>query len=229
MTKSERFVLPLVVGFLVTGLVLTYLALVFAPAPPSPPMADPVAFRIFFFHVPLAWSGYLAFGVVFLASVAFLRKRDPRWDGLAASSAEIGVVLTTFALVTGAIWQKAETGYYWRWDDARLFTTFVLWLVYLAYVALRAGTEGEEEARMAAIYGILAFATVPISFFSVRILSSLHPAVGAKDFMTPTYGAVLLVGAIASTLLYLLLLQRRLTLWHQKKRLLDVKMVMGGD
>ncbi len=226
--KSERLVLPLVAGFLVAGLALTYMALIFAPAPPSPPMADPVAFRIFFFHVPLAWSGYLAFAVVAVASMLFLWKRNPAWDGVATSSAEIGVVMTTLALVTGAIWQNAETGYYWRWDDARLFTTFVLWLVYLAYVALRSGMEGEEAARMAAVYGVLAFAAVPISFFSVRFLSSLHPQVGASDYMNATYGAILVLGVIAFTLLYGLLLQRRLTLWDQRRRLMEAKVRLGG-
>lgn len=228
MSAGERAVLPLAAGFLAAGVLLAFLALVYAPDPASEAWADPVAFRIFFFHVPLAWSGYLAFGVVFAASIGYLWNRRSILDSVAAASAEVGVVLTTLALVTGAVWQEAETGQYWRWDDARLFTTFVLWLVYLAYVALRTGTEGEEEARMAALYGVLAFATVPISFFSVTYLSSLHPTTGAAQYMTPAYVAVLVVGVVAFTLLYLLLLQRRLDLREHSRTLEAAKVALGG-
>ena len=189
-----------------------------------------MAFRIFFFHVPLAWSGYLAFGIVFAASIVFLRTRDPRWDHLAASSAHVGVVLISLALVTGALWQQAETGEYWRWDDARLFTTFVLWLVYLAYVALRStGGGGEAEARMSAVYGIVAFASVPISFFSVRLLPALHPPPGSREYMTPAYVAVLLVGVIAFTLLYVILLRQRIGLQKLGLALEEMKQDMESE
>jgi len=230
MARDDRVGLSLAVAWLAISLVHLFLAFLWAPDPASTAWADPVAFRIFFFHVPLAWAGYLAFGIVFAASIAFLRTRSPKWDRLAASSAEVGVVLTSFGLVTGAIWQEAETGEYWRWDDARLFTTFVLWLVYVAYVALRStGEGGEGEARMSAIYGIVAFASVPISFFSVRLLPALHPPPGSREYMTPTYGAVLLVGVVALTVLYVVLLRQRLALRTQALSLEDAKQAMEGD
>jgi len=227
--EGDRWGPMLSVAWLGAGLVHVALAFLWAPDPRSTSWADPIAFRIFFFHVPLAWSGYLAFGIVFAASIVFLRTRNARWDHLAVASAGVGVVLISLALVTGALWQEAETGEYWRWDDARLFTTFVLWLVYLAYVALRStGEGGEGEARMAAIYGIVAFASVPISFFSVRLLPALHPPPGSREYMTPVFVAVLLVGVVVFTLLYLLLLRHRLALLKQALTLEEAKQSLEG-
>ncbi len=45
--------------------------------------------RIFYFHVPIAWIGMLAFGIMAIAGVAYLWKKDERWDWLARASAEI--------------------------------------------------------------------------------------------------------------------------------------------
>src|SRR5947209_19952708 len=62
--------------------------------------------RIFYFHVPIAWIGMLAFGIMGIAGVAYLWKKDERWDWLARASAEIGAVFITLALITGSIWGR---------------------------------------------------------------------------------------------------------------------------
>ena len=77
--------------------------------------------RIFYFHVPLAWVSFMAFAIVFVCSICYLRKRTVKWDALANAAAEIGVIFTTLVLVTGPLWAKPTWGIWWTWD-ARLFT-----------------------------------------------------------------------------------------------------------
>src|SRR5438067_1346987 len=131
--------------------------------------------RIFYIHVPLAWVAYLAFFVVFVASVAYLWKRNIWWDELARASVEIGVLFTTLFLIVGSLWAKPIWNTWWTWD-ARLTTTLVLWFIYVSYIMLRAYTpDVERAARFGAIVGIVGFLDVPIVHFSVTWWRTLHP------------------------------------------------------
>jgi heme exporter protein C len=132
--------------------------------------------RIFYFHVPSAWIGYLAFTVTFIGSIAYLRTGARRWDLLAHSAAEIGVVFVTLVLVTGPIWAKPVWGTWWEWD-ARLTSALVMWLTYVGYLFVRSLSEDPARAgRIAAIVGIVGFVNVPIVHFSVRWWRTLHPS-----------------------------------------------------
>ncbi len=131
--------------------------------------------RIFYIHVPAAWLAYLAFAIVLVASVAYLRTGGRGWDLLAHSAAELGVVFTTLVLVTGPIWGRPVWGTWWHWD-ARLTSTLVLWLTYLGYLFLRnLVTEPQRAGRLAAVVGIVGFIDVPIVHFSVNWWRTLHP------------------------------------------------------
>jgi heme exporter protein C len=131
--------------------------------------------RIFYFHVPAAWVGYLAFAIVFISSIAYLRTRSPRWDLLAHGAAEIGTIFVTLVLVTGPIWARPVWGTWWEWD-ARLTSAFVMWLTYVGYLFLRALTEDPRAGgRLAAVVGIVGFINVPIVHFSVYWWRTLHP------------------------------------------------------
>ena len=92
--------------------------------------------RIFYIHVPTVWVGFLAFFVVFVASIGYLARGSARLDTIARSSAEIGLLFTTLALISGSIWGKAVWGVWWQWDPKQT-TTLVLWMIYAAYVMLR--------------------------------------------------------------------------------------------
>ncbi|MCJ2670514.1 MAG: cytochrome c biogenesis protein, partial [Candidatus Thermoplasmatota archaeon] len=93
------------------------------------------------------------FGVVLGCSIAYLLKGGQKWDIWALSSAEVGLMFNTVAVISGALWAKAEWGYYWDWNDAKLFSTFVLWLIFIAYVAIRSGAVRHESIpRVAAIF-----------------------------------------------------------------------------
>jgi heme exporter protein C len=132
--------------------------------------------RIFYFHVPSAWIAYLAFAIVFIASIAYLRTGSGRWDLLAGASAEVGVVFCTLVLITGPIWAAPVWGTWWQWD-ARLTSALVLWLTYVGYLFLRAlSAEPARTGRLAAVVGIVGFVNVPIVHFSVRWWRTLHPS-----------------------------------------------------
>jgi heme exporter protein C len=131
--------------------------------------------RIFYFHVPAAWVAYLAFAIVFLSSIAYLRTEERRWDLLAHSAAEIGLVFCTLVLVTGPIWARPVWGTWWQWD-ARLTATLVLWLTYAGYLLLRGlASDPARAGRVAAVVGIIGFVNVPIVHFSVYWWRTLHP------------------------------------------------------
>ncbi len=149
-----------VLALATAGLLAVALWMALFYAPREMMMGD--AQRIFYFHVPSAWIGFLAFFVVFTASLLFLRTRQRRWDALALASAEIGVVFTTLVLLTGPLWAKVVWGVFWVWD-ARLTTTLILWLIYVAYLMLRSSAEGERRQRLAAVLGIVGFLDVPLT------------------------------------------------------------------
>lgn len=175
--------------------------------------------KIFYLHLPLAWVAYLAFLVVLVASVLYLWKRDLRWDALARSSVEIGVLFTTLVIVTGSLWAKPVWNTWWTWD-ARLTSTLVLWFIYISYLMLRAYTPDQERAaRFGAILGIVGFIDVPIIHFSVQWWRTLHPeAVVARATPQAPLEMLVTLGVclFAATLTYLTLLVYRATLEHTR-------------
>ncbi|NLG69222.1 MAG: cytochrome c biogenesis protein CcsA [Firmicutes bacterium] len=166
-----------------------------------------VVSRIFYFHVASAWNAFLAFFVVLVASVAYLWRRQMAWDTLAGASAEVGVLFTSIALLTGIFWARPVWNVWWTWDP-RLTTTLVLWFLYVGYLVLRSAIPGEERrGRLAAVFGIVAFVDVPIVFLSIRWWRTIHPQVLAPGDIriAPEMLLTLLVSVAAFTLLYALL------------------------
>ena len=181
--------------------------------------------KIFYFHVASAWNGFLAFFVVFVASIAYLRTRKPFWDVMAYASAEIGVVFTTIVMITGPMWAKVAWSVWWNWEP-RLTTTLILWFVYGAYLLMRSAAEGgsEREAVLGAVFGIVGFADVPLVYMSARWWRVAHPIVieGGKMNMEPSMAMTLMISVFAFTLLYfhLLGLRRRLEESRHQARML---------
>ena len=154
--------------------------------------------RLMYVHVPAAWVGYLAFFVVFAGSGAYLWRRDPRLDRLAAASAEVGVLFTGLAIASGSIWGKATWGQWWDWDP-RLTTTAVMLLAYIAYLLLRQSvSEQRRRGRVAAAFGLIAFLNVPLVHFSVLWWRGLHQAPTVLRPGDPTIDHVLLAQLLAS-------------------------------
>ena len=169
--------------------------------------------RIMYLHVPSVWVAYLAFGVVLVASVVYLVRRDDRADRLAHASAEVGVLFTGLTIATGSIWGKPTWGAWWTWD-ARLTSVSILFVMYLGYLLLRGMIEDRERgARFAAVLGIVAAFNVPLVHFSVYWWRTLHQP---PSLMKPGPGtmpdiivAALLVNFAAFTLLYVYFVTRR--------------------
>ncbi len=212
--KPLYFTLAVLTFLLMEGAL--YMA--FLHAPTERTMGD--VQRIFYFHVPSAWVSFLAFFVVCIASIAFLRTGKAAWDRLAASSAGIGLLFITLVLVTGPLWAKPVWNVYWTWD-ARLTTSLILWLIYLAYLMVRSYTSDPERgAKFAAVFGIIGFLDVPIVYMSIRWWRTLHPApvIGGGGGLAPEMKAALFFSLFAFTVLYitLLLLSFRIRSMEQK-------------
>ena len=175
-----------------------------------------VSQRIFYFHVPIAWVGFLAFFVVLVGSVGYLWKRTSKWDQLAYSAAEIGVLFTTLMLITGILWAKPVWGVWWTWDP-RLTTSLILWLIYVAYLMLRAySPRGDQGARYAAVLGIAGFMDVPIVYLSIVWWRTVHPQVlvgpAATGELDSSMRLLLLISTVMFTLLFAYLLTDRVSL-----------------
>ncbi len=184
-----------------------YMIFIFAPAE----RVQGDAQRLLYGHVAVAWLAFLAFGFVVVASVMYLWRRDPRWDSLAVSAAEVGVLFTTLTLVTGAIWGRVIWNVWWTWDP-RLTTTLVLWFIYTAYLALRMYIDNVDvRRRVAAIFGILGFVDVPIVWFSVQWWRSLHPvqSITREGALPPEMLVTLLVTLVAFTMFFSVLIRQR--------------------
>ncbi len=176
--------------------------------------------RVFYFHVASAWVGFFGFFVTALASVRFLAQGQRRWDILALASAEIGLGFITMTVISGMLWAKPVWGVYWTWEP-RLTISAIQWLLYVSYVMLRGSVDDiEREARFAAIYGIVAFSTVPLSWFAIRWWRTLHPQilVGGEMAMAPRMITTLFVSLAAFTVLYVTLLRKRYRLENAKDR-----------
>ena len=136
--------------------------------------------KIFYTHLPLAWWSFVSFFLVCVSGVAYLKTRNRHWDAMAGAAAEVGVVLSGLALVSGSIWARHSWGVWWTWDP-RLTTTMILWFLYAGYLVLRKmDMPRERQANLCAVVGIVAFVDVPLVFLSARLWRSIHPAVFAN-------------------------------------------------
>lgn len=206
-------------------LILFALYLVFAWVPTEATMG--IVQRIFYFHVPSAWVAFLAFFIVFLSSILYLAKRKNKWDSLAYCSAEIGVVFTSLALISGAIWAKPTWLAWWPWEDPRLTTTLVLWLIYIGYLLVRNYSPPNQASRFAAVIGIVGFIDVPIVYLSVIWWRSAHPLVlgpGPESGLDPSMLLTLLVSVAAFTSLYVVLMRLVLSLRRAELEVEELKM-----
>jgi heme exporter protein C len=175
--------------------------------------------RIFYFHVGSAWAGMDAFLVCFICNL-YIWKREQKYDWLGVAAAEVGLVLTTVVLITGPIWAKPAWGIYWTWD-ARLTSTFVLWLLYVSYLLLRTLVEEpDRRALLSSLFGVFAFIDVPLVFGAIRWWRTQHPAPvimgGPGSGLDPTMNKVFFFSVFAMHVLTVFLLVERYGLEKMK-------------
>src|SRR6266704_5898687 len=201
--QAERFPIVSMVLLALTfvGMMIS-IWMIFLYAPTDAIEGD--AQRIFYFHLPTAIIGMLAFGIVTIGGIMYLWKKEERWDWAARAAAELGAVFLTFALITGSIWGRTTWGTWWTWD-ARLTTTLILWFIYIAYIMLRSYMgRTPASARAGAVLAIIGFVDVPIIYESVNWWRTLHPQaqVGVQGALPPEVVFTLMVSLVTFTLLY---------------------------
>ncbi len=151
--------------------------------------------RIFYYHVPSAWTAFLLFLINFVASVVYLVRRNDKADILALVSAEVGVVFCTVVIVTGPIWARPVWGIWWAAGDIRLTTTLVLWLIYISYLVLRRFSTSGQTPVIAAVLAIFGALDVPLVYFSIWFFRTQHPSpvIGGGGSLDPRMAHVLLI------------------------------------
>jgi len=213
-----------------------YMALIGAPTEQT--MGD--VQRIFYYHVPSAWTAFVLFFVNFGASIFYLTKRRPAADIVALVSAEVGVVFCTVVLVTGPIWARPVWGIWWAPGDIRLTSTLVLWLIYVSYLVLRRFSSSGQTPTLAAALAVLGALCVPFVYFSIWFFRTQHPqpVMGGGGSIDPRMLHVLLINWLAFSCFAFLVcwsryrlesLQREVDQAHAMESLLGPRGTMRGN
>ena len=173
--------------------------------------------NILYLHVPLAIMSLGAFLVACVAGILYLRRRDERYDEIVAVSVGLGLLFVVLTIISGSIWARGYWGTWWRWQDPRLVTYLIIALIYAAFFVLRNSSDDSSRARFSAVFAVVGFASVPLSFYAVRRAQDvLHPTpidskgihIDAGIFLWLAVAQVA-VAVVFVTLLKLELLQRR--------------------
>lgn len=176
--------------------------------------------RVFYFHVATAWVGMLGFMAAGVAGIGYLRTKDRKWDIASLAAVEISLVFFFVTIIMGSIWARPAWGTWWTWDP-RLTTATIVELVYAAYLLLRQGIEDpDRRARFGAVYTILGFISVPLTFLSIRLLRTIHPVLIATGeassdnemSMTPRMVQTLMFSVLTFSFIFASLLWHRIRL-----------------
>ncbi len=180
-----------VVALLAFGL---YQGLVVAPTEQT--MGD--VQRIFYYHVPSAWTCFLLFFTNFVASIWYLFRRTSKADAIAVTTAEVGVVFWSVVIITGPLWARPVWGIWWTWD-ARLTSTLILGLIYVSYLILRRFATGGQTPVLAAALAVFGFADVPFVYLSIWYFRTQHPqpVIGGGGSLHPAMWRALLYNWLA--------------------------------
>lgn len=210
-----------------------FMALVWAPdAANLMTPAERFAQRIFYFHVPAAWIGFLAFIVSAVAAVLYLVTRRQKWDHWGLASVEIGLAFFTMVMLSGPIWAKPTWNVWWTWDP-RLTISTISWLLYIGYLMLRGAIDNPaRRARFGAVYALVAAMSIPVNWMAIRWWRTIHPAVvlpgknadAVGGFgMSDNIQTTLFFCLFAFTIFYITLMYHRIKLENLKQRVDGLK------
>jgi heme exporter protein C len=188
--------------------------------------------KVFYFHVAAGWVGMLGFLAAAAAGGIYLARGQRRWDIIGLASVEIGMAFALINVVTGSIWARPIWNTWWTWDP-RLTTATIMLLIYAAYLMLRSGIEDpDRRARFGAVYAIVGFLSVPLTFFSARLFRTIHPVVigsnqpgaeGAFD-MTADMRLVFFFSLFTFSVIFIDLLWHRVRLGWLQDRVEQLKL-----
>lgn len=160
--------------WLITLLMFTVAVVVLLTFTPTEASMGPVQ-KIFYLHLPVAVSTFVACVVSFIASVGYIAQRRMEWDDVADAAAVVAVQMCSVVLLTGMFWAHGAWGVWWTWSP-RLTFSLVLWLLYVVYLMIRMSIESRERrAIVGAVYCLIAFLDVPLVYLSVRLMPDMHP------------------------------------------------------
>ena len=136
--------------------------------------------RIMYIHVPSAWFALMTYSILAGSCVLWFITRNPLFNVVARSIAQVGMVFTLMSLITGSIWGKPTWGVWWVWD-ARLTSMLILFFLYIAYIFLWQAISNKELAsKISAALAIIGFINIPIIKFSVDWWTTLHQPSSVK-------------------------------------------------
>jgi heme exporter protein C len=201
------------------------LYMIFLYAPQELTMGE--AQRIFYIHFPCAMTALIAYLVVFLGSIGYLWKRSRSADDVAYAAAEVGFIFCTCFLLTGSIWAKPAWGIWWTWD-ARLTSSFVLWLLFISYLILRAYVVNPGQAStLGAVVGIIGFVDAFIDYMAIRWWRTQHPqpviAGGEGSGLDPRIWRTVFVALGAFLCLFFYLVRQRIRLAEVRRELTQLR------
>lgn len=182
------------IALLVLDIATAGYAVLFGEYPPPSPLigGDVTSYRIVYVHVPANIAGYAAFTTALVASIAFLAKGRITYDSLAAFSVPVGLAYSAVGIVSGMMWSAEMWGAPWSWDP-RQTSTLIMWLAFLAYVAIRKSISDPDRMRVTcATFAIAAFITMPLSYLSMHLFPTLHRPL--EQHPLPPGGKLLLLG-----------------------------------
>ncbi len=184
--------------------------------------------KVFYFHMSAAWVGMLAFLMAAVFGILYLVHKDLKWDRLLASSVEIGLLFTVICILSGMIWARPIWNTWWTWDP-RLTTVTIMAFTYIAFILLRRSMdEPSKRAQFSAIYAIIGFVTVPLTFFSARLLRTIHPIIfgsGGVDMnLNQPMLTTMFISLGAFTVMYAALLLQRARLMQVEETLMQLNL-----
>jgi heme exporter protein C len=176
--------------------------------------------KIFYYHVPAAMAMFVTAFVCGIGGAVFLFRNDARADRVAFAAAELTAIFGLIVLISGPLWARKAWGVWWQWD-ARLTSTLILWLIFVAYLLLRryGGPGSDKLGAGMALFGL---ANVPFIFVSVNVWRTLHPQTSVVPTLPVQMGGPLWFCITAFFLLFLALLSMRARLERQRLRIEDL-------
>jgi heme exporter protein C len=181
---------------------------------------EPIERNIVYVHVPAAICSLVCFGVLFFCSIQYLRIKQQKWDFASAACGEVGLVFATLMNLTGMVFARIEWGLWWT-PSPRLVSSAALWFLYAAYLILRTSfNDGQKKEKVSAVFGIIAFADVPLVIISARFIRDIHRPSFAFD--KPIQSLTLFIAALGAVLLMTALIWIRTNI-SERKNQIDLK------
>lgn len=202
-----------------SGILLVTAMIAIQLAPTEQTMGE--AQRVLYAHVAVAWFALAGFVGMAGFSLAYLIRRDPRWDEWSLATCEVGWLCASLTLITGSLWAHAAWGTWWTWDP-RLVTSFLLWALYSGNLVLRSGMEdADQRARFCAVLTLLGVADVPLVIMATRWFRGIHPV---SPEMEPSMRIALILTVIGISAVMTLLLVRRRQQLNQENRVIRLRL-----